>query len=169
MQKQMNITGVQVLITAVSFIAAVVLTYTASSIVQTLFTLSALVSAGASISADLWLRTIGQDFYGHTFSGFIPLGGLVCIGFLLALPTAAVIAKYTGWPRYGLYPLAGAAAMATLHYGASHMIYDLNLMVGTRSVWGLSCFVLSGALGGAVFIHCLSRLSRLAKKDEFSL
>lgn len=149
---------------ALSFLTAAALTYTVSSGLQTLFTLAALETAGATIPASLWLQTLWHDLYGRTFLGAFPLSGLIFIGFLVAFPTAALIAKYVGLPCRLLYPLAGATAMATLHYGAAHTLYDLNLMVGTRGFWGFSAFVMSGALGGMTFLQLWSWMTRQAAK-----
>ena len=136
---------------AISYLAAVLLTYVLASIFQSLCVLAVMVNAGADISVGKWLYTIGHDLYGFTFSGVISFGPAVMAGFIIAMPTAAIIHKFLGLPRWILYPLAGATAMATILYIVKLNFYGATILPGTRGFIGFGLQLLAGAFGGAVF------------------
>ena len=135
----------------IAFIASVITTYVIACIFQSIFVLAALERSGANFPIEIWFYTIGHDFYGLTFLGVFPLGLAVIVGFIIAIPSAALVHKYLKLSRWILYPLACATAMITIRYCMSFMFFDLTVMVGTRSSVGLSLYLVAGALGGAVF------------------
>jgi hypothetical protein len=140
----------------ISYVAAVIVAYVVASIFQSLIVLVALDQAGADIPAGKWLHTLLHDLYGHTFYGYASYGLGVVVGFFIAMPTAALIHKFSGLPRWFLYPLAGATAMATIMYIIKANFYDSTIFPGTRGSVGFGLQLLAGALGGFVF----ARLSK---------
>jgi hypothetical protein len=142
----------------ISYLAAVMAAYVAASVFQSLSVLTALVKAGADISAGQWLHTLWHDLYGFTFSGVVSYGFSVMIGFLIAMPTAALIHKFLRLPRWVLYPLAGATAMATILEIVKLNFYGVTIFPGTRGFSGLVLQLLAGAFGGAVFAKLSKRL-----------
>ena len=134
-----------------AYLAAVMVAYVAASISQSLSVLAALQKAGAELSIQNWLQTVLHDLYGFTFSGLVPQGPTIMAGFIIAMPTAALIHKVLRLPRWILYPLAGATAMATILYIVKLNFYGSPLFPGTRGWSGFGLQLLAGALGGAVF------------------
>jgi len=134
-----------------AYLVAVIVTYVTSSISQSLSVLAALVRAGAEIGPKDWLRTVVHDLYGFTFSGYVPQALVVMAGFVIAMPTAAIIHRFFKLPRWFLYPLAGATAMATILYIVKLNFYGSPLFPGTRGWSGFGLYLLTGALGGVVF------------------
>jgi hypothetical protein len=135
----------------ISYLAAVIVAYVAASIFQSLCVLVTMEQAGAEIPAGDWLRTLWHDLYGFTFIGYAPLGPAILGGFIIAMPTAAMIHKFLGLPRGILYPLAGATAMATILYIVKLNFYGVTIFPGTRGLSGFGLQLLAGAFGGAVF------------------
>jgi len=135
----------------VSYLAAVIVAYVAASIFQSLCVLIVLEQAGAEIPAGDWLRTLGHDLYGFTFLGYAPLGPAILAGFIIAMPTAAMLHRFLGLPRGFLYPLAGATAIATILYIVKLNFYGVTIFPGTRGWSGYGLQLLAGAFGGAVF------------------
>ena len=141
----------------ISYLAAVVVTYVAASIFQSLCVLVTLEQAGAEIAMGKWLHTLWHDLYGFTFSGYVSLGPAVMVGFIIAMPTAALMHKFLSLPRGILYPLAGAAAMATILYIIKLNFHGVTLLPGTRGWSGFGLWLLAGAFGGAVFARLSKR------------
>ncbi len=146
-----KITFPQVRRTIIGYLTAVVATYVAASIFQSLSVLATMERAGADIAMGKWLHTIWHDLYGFTFGGYVRYGQTIMIGFIIAMPTAATIHKFLGLPRGLLYPLAGAASMATILYIVKLNFYNVTLFPGTRGMVGFGLQLLAGAFGGAVF------------------
>jgi len=143
----------------IAYVAAVVVTYVLASIFQSLAVLVAMNQAGAGFTAGVWLKTILHDLYGFTFLGYASYGLGVLIGFAIAMPTAALIHKFSGLPRGFLYPLAGATAIATEMYIIKASFYDTTIFPGTRGMSGFVLQLLAGALGGLIF-------AKLSKQQE---
>ena len=135
----------------IAYLLAVVVAYVAASIFQSLSVLAALQKAGADLSIGNWLQTVFHDLYGFTFSGMVPQSLTIMAGFVIAMPTAALIHKVLRLPRWILYPLAGATAMATILYVVKLNFYGSPLYPGTRGWSGFGLQLLAGALGGALF------------------
>ncbi len=140
-----------------SYLVAVMVTYVAASIFQSLSVLATLEKAGADIAMGKWLHTVWHDLYGFTFAGYISYGLSIIIGFIIAMPAAAIIHRFLRLPRGFLYPLAGATAMATIMYIVKLNFYNLTLFPGTRGLSGFGLQLLAGASGGAVFAILLKR------------
>jgi hypothetical protein len=152
-----KITFPQIRRVTISYLAAVVVAYVAASIFQSLSVLVALERAGAVIATGQWLHTIWHDLYGFTFSGYASYGLSVMIGFIIAMPTAALIHKFLSLPRWFLYPLAGATAMATILEIVKLNFYGVTIFPGTRGLSGLGLQLIAGAFGGAVFASLSKR------------
>jgi hypothetical protein len=146
-----KITFHQVRQASISYLAAVVVTYVTASIFQSLSVLATLEMAGADIALGKWLYTIWHDLWGLSSGGYVSYGQAVMVGFVIAMPTAALINKLLSVPRGILYTLAGATAMATILYIIKLNFYDVTLFPGTRGWSGLGLQMLAGAFGGAVF------------------
>jgi len=146
-----KVTSQKVRQVTISFLAAVLVAYIAASIFQSLCVLTALAKAGAELAVADWLRTVAHDLYGFTFSGLVPQLPTILGGFIIAMPTAALIHKFLKLPRWILYPLAGATAMATILYIIKLNFYGSPLFPGTRGWSGYGLFLFAGAFGGMVF------------------
>ena len=135
----------------ISYLAAVFVTYVAASIFQSLCVLVALQRAGAKMAMEDWLYTLWHDLYGFTFLGYAPYGPAIMAGFIIAMPTAAIMHRFLRLPRGILYPLAGAVAIASILYIVKLNFYGVTIFPGTRGWYGFGLQLLAGAFGGAVF------------------
>ncbi|KJS07223.1 MAG: hypothetical protein VR73_09265 [Gammaproteobacteria bacterium BRH_c0] len=132
--------------------ACVLTTYVLASLMQTGFVLTALHSAGAQLPPGIILRTVLHDLYGLAFNAlFVSYLLLIVIGFVIALPVAALLKKWTHARALVIYPLAGAVLMGSMLGLAKMAFYGLSLYAGTRGPAGLACQMLAGAAGGLVF------------------
>ena len=135
-----------------AFILCVLVTYTVASLSQSLLVLTELYRAGADIPLLIVLKTIALDFYGLAFQAlFVAYPVVIVAGFVLALPLAALLLRYSSMPPRLLYPAAGAVMMAVVLYAAQLGFYGLSLYAGTRGVLGVAGQMLAGGLGGWVF------------------
>ena len=141
----------------VGFLASVFTVYTASSITQSLFVIETLESAGATVPLKMWPSILWHDWVAMTLHSSVRefdvyYAPIIFLGFLVALPSAALTKKFSGWSAWLLYPLAGAVAMATILYLVNLTFYNLPFYSGTRGTAGCITQLLVGALGGAVFV-----------------
>lgn len=164
MAKIIKVTPLQFFWIFIGFMASVITTCISASIFQSSFVLIELQNVGAKITTEAWFHTIWHDLYGLIFGGYIPFGLAVTVGFFVALPTAALIRKLSGIPKWILYPLATAVALLTIRFTISSMFLGLILLVGTRDVAGLTFHLLTGALGGFVYIWVSNQYLRYAKR-----
>jgi hypothetical protein len=129
-----------------AWLSAAVLTAILSAVVQTQHTVAGLRAVGAPVSFGQRLTMTGLDLL-----NFAPVyAALVAAGFLIAFIVALGLKRL--WPggRSALFPLAGAAAVATL-LGLMNQLLGLALIPATLSApWWLA-LVACGALGGVVF------------------
>ena len=140
-----------------SFVVTVVVTYVVACLFQSWFAIQALKAVGAEFTFNAWLRTIGHDLYGLAFNGkYISYSQMIAIGFLIALPTAALCNKLLPLPPALIYSVAGATAMATILYNVQEFFFDLVLFSGTRGLAGWSAQLVAGALGGLVFSYLIT-------------
>ncbi len=145
-------------------------TYTASSIAQSLFVIASLEKAGATVPLNMWPSILAHDWVAMTLNSSIYgvdiyYALIIMVGFLVALPSAALVRKLLGWSKWLLYPLAGAVTMGTILYLANMIFYDLPFYAGTRSVAGYCAQLAVGALGGVVFASFMSS-SRSASNGQ---
>lgn len=132
--------------------ACVLTTYMLASLFQTSFVLAGLHSAGAELPLAIILRTALYDLYGLAFNAlFVSYLLLIAIGFVIALPVAAWLKKWTHARSLVIYPLAGAVLMGSMLSLAKMVFYGITLYAGTRGPAGLACQMLAGAAGGVVF------------------
>ena len=133
------------------FVVAVAVTAVGSSALSSHFVMRGLEDLGVAIPLGDRLA-----MYWHDVLGMSPIAGLVAgVGFLIALPVAALIIRFLPALRTLGYVLAGAAAM-----GAALLLMQSVLgmmpMAGARTAGGLAAQAVAGALGGYVF----ARLTR---------
>lgn len=133
-----------------AWLAAVVVATLLGSIVQTQFNLARIVALDEPVSLSLRLETTLFDLV-----SFAPLWAvIVALGLLIALVTAALVARR--WPRHrtGLFVLAGFLAIA-----GALVVMDAMLPItpvgAARSVSGILAMSLAGALAGWIHARML--------------
>ena len=141
-----------------AWLAALVASYIPASVAQSCFTLLALRRAGAVLTPDHWLRTIGHDLWGFAFSAhLVPypllLGLALAAGFVVATGLAGRLARGSPpvRPGYWLYPLAGALAVAVMLALVHRLFFGAHFFSATRTFAGQASQVAAGAIGGGVF------------------
>ena len=129
-----------------AFIVVVVFVYAMGTIVQCLFVLAALKSAGAQIPLSVIPRVVWHDL---THQSFYAEG--VLVGFGVALPTAALLCRFSKLSQSWVYPLAGATALAVMLHIFNSNFYGLTFFAGTRGWSGFLSQLAVGAVGGRLF------------------
>ena len=138
----------------VAYLAAVATTAVLGSLASTHFVLLALTNLDVSIGIGDWLYAFGHDVVGM---GTL-FGVLVAVGFLIAFPVAALIARFVPKLRTWSYVGAGAVAILVI-FLAMQAALETVPIAGARTPWGMAAQGLAGAVGGLVFT-LLSRRSR---------
>ena len=140
--------------TILAYLAAVVVTTVIAAAASTQFVLAELAALGVAVPLDVRLTTTAHDIV-----GMFPLyGGILAVGFAIALPVARLLARR--WPggRAWLHALAGASAVLAAIY-AMKLSFGITTIAGARSVSGLIAQALAGAAGGALFARLTRRSS----------
>jgi MFS family permease len=128
----------------VAWLFASLLAAVAGSLAQTQINLLALQQLGAPISWADRAATSGEDLL-----GFAPAWlGLVAIGFAVALPVSAWIARRYG-RRLFWFALAGGAAVLVILLSMNALL-GITPVAAARTITGLLLMAASGALGGAL-------------------
>ncbi|WP_420430542.1 hypothetical protein [Hyphobacterium sp.] len=141
----------------IAYVAAAIAGGLATTLLSTQVVLLYLAGAGADIPLAARSDAMLADL-----TGFAPtLILLTAIGYLLALPVAALVSRLVGGLRTIGYVLAGFVTILVM-VTAIEVYYQSVLGVGitpiasARAFWGLAVMALGGALGGWVF----ARLAR---------
>jgi hypothetical protein len=119
------------------------------SVVQTQWNLRALVDVGVSIPAGDWLRVTGQDLI-----GFAPVyGGILAVGWLLALPVASGLARW--WPAGRSALLAAAAGVGMMAAVRTvDAVAPMPVFIdATRHLPGLLTMAAGAVLAGWLYAH----------------
>lgn len=128
-----------------AWLLAVLAAFVAGSVAHSQFVLADLEQIGVSISLSSRLSTTFEDLVG-LLPGY---GAVLAIGFLLAFLLAGWVRNtfHTGgW----IFAMAGFVAVLTV-FALMYPLMEITLIAGARSMAGLICQCLAGALGGIVF------------------
>lgn len=117
-----------------------------ASIAHTQFVLYELAQLSVDIPISTWLSTTLKDVVG-LLPGY---GAIIMIGLLLGFTIMAAVNRWTKLPKPIAYAIAGALSLAMIHL-LMHPLFNITLIAGARSFFGLICQILCGALGGFVF------------------
>ncbi len=123
------------------------------SVVQTLWNLRALVEVGVNIPAADWLRALGQDLL-----GFAPVyGGILAVGWLLALPVAGGLARW--WPtgRSTLLAVAAGVGMVAAVRAVDAVAPMPAFIDATRGLSGLLAMAAGAVLAGWLYARLSAR------------
>ncbi|WP_421784844.1 hypothetical protein [Hyphobacterium sp.] len=138
--------------TILAYVIAALIGGIATTLLSTQVVLLYLAGAGADIPFAVRNEAMLADL-----TGFAPtIVALTAIGFLVALPAAALISRWLGGLRTVGYGLAGFATIAVM-VTAIEVYYQSVLGVGitpiaaARDLWGLVVMALGGAFGGWTF------------------
>ncbi len=107
---------------------------------------------GIPVSLAERLQMSGQDLLGMA-GLFLPL---IAVGLLLAFLIAGFLCRRSSQRRTGLFVLAGAMAMISIHL-ALQWSFDITLVAVARTPLGLLSQALAGAAGGYIY----TRLKKL--------
>lgn len=133
--------------TILRWLAAVVVTTIAASLIHSWTIQNGLIALGVEIPSALRWRTAVSDFIGLAPALAAVFGIALALGFVVA----AILYPRLMVPPVIAFPLAGAAAIAaTLAIMAWQM--GLTPIASAREPLGFILLSLSGALGGLVFV-----------------
>ncbi len=135
-----------------AWLAAVVVATVLGSMIQTQFNLARIAALDEPVSLALRLETTLFDL-----ASFAPLWAvIVSLGMLIALVTAAMLARR--WPqlRTGLFVLAGFLAIAVALLVMNAML-PVTPVGAARTVTGMVTMSLPGALAGWIHMRMLLR------------
>ncbi|SEO72468.1 hypothetical protein SAMN04488052_102400 [Aquisalimonas asiatica] len=130
----------------VAWIGAVAVAAVLGSIVQSQFSMAAIVSLGVEVTPAQWLGVTVRDLF-----GFAPVWALVvAAALLLAFPVAGLLARRAPDARMALYFLAGGVGvMCALVIMAA--VLPVTPVAAARSPFGMALMALGGAVGGVAF------------------
>ena len=128
------------------FALAVLLAYALATVSATLSVVWSLKGMSVEVPAGVALNMIGRDLAGMA-NMFLPM---VAFGLLIALMTAALLFRIIGRWRTGLYMLAGATALVTIHV-LLQLAFGITPLAVARSVAGLATQAIAGSLGGLLY------------------
>lgn len=133
------------------FVLAVIVATVLGAIAHTQFVLAGLTDLGVAVPfGERMSMTL------HDILGLGPLyGGIVGLGFLVAMAAGALVFRLAGIQRTLIYAVAGAVAIAAA-LTTMGMVYDITPIAGARSMAGFAAQMIAGALGGLTF----ARISR---------
>ena len=123
------------------------------SVVQTRWNLQALVEVGVSIPAGTWWRVVGQDLL-----GFAPVyGGILAVGWLIALPVASGLARW--WPagRSALFASAAGVGMVSAVRAVDAAAPMPVFIDATRGLPGLLTMAAGAVLAGWLYARLSAR------------
>ena len=123
------------------------------SVVQTHWNLRALVDVGVNIPAADWLRVMAQDLL-----GFAPVyGGILAVGWLVALPVASGLARW--WPAGRSALLAAAAGVGMVAaVRAVDAVAPMPVFIdATRGLSGLLAMAAGAVLAGWLYARLCPR------------
>ncbi len=135
-----------------AWVAAVLVTALAGSVIQTQFNIARITGLGVDVDVGERLATTWQDLL-----GFAPLWAMiVAAGLLVALPVADGLARR--WPALSipLHALAGFAAPVVALLAMEVMLPG-TVIAAARTWTGLVLLSLPGALGGWLYLVVLQR------------
>ena len=140
------LTGAVIVRIAIAYALAVLVAYLLAVTAATQAVLAGLEGLGLTITLGERISTTGQDLL-----GMLPTYGLlIAIGFAIALPIAAAIARFLpSWRAVGLVA-AGAVAVGLIHIGLNS-VFETHLVAATRTTVGLLIQVMAGGMGGYAF------------------
>jgi hypothetical protein len=125
------------------------------SVVQTQWNVQALVGVGVDISAAERARMTWQDLI-----GFAPVyGGILAVGWLLALPVASWLAR--GWPagRSALLAVAAGLGMVTAVRAVDALAPMPVFIDATRHLPGLLAMASGAVLAGLLYARLTTQES----------
>jgi hypothetical protein len=123
------------------------------SVVQTLWNMQALEDVGVNITTGEWLRVIGQDLL-----GFAPVyGGILAVGWLVALPVASGLARW--WPtgRSALLAAAAGSGMVAAVRAVDAVAPMPVFIDATRGLAGLLTMAAGAVLAGWLYARLSAR------------
>ena len=123
------------------------------SVVQTRWNLQALEEVGVSIPAGTWWRVVGQDLL-----GFAPIyGGILAVGWLIALPVASGLARW--WPAGRPTLLASAAGVGMVAaVRAVDAVAPMPVFIdATRGLPGLLAMAAGAVVAGWLYVRLCAR------------
>ncbi|MEE4360795.1 MAG: hypothetical protein V2I63_04650 [Pseudomonadales bacterium] len=130
-----------------AFVLAVLVTEVLAALASTQFVLAALGELGVRISWSDRLATSLHDIVGMT-GIYLPV---IAAALLIGFSVCALVVRRLGadWARIG-YPLAGFVGVLTA-IELMIAIFDIVPIAGARTLAGLLCQGLAGAVGGWLF------------------
>lgn len=136
------------LLLVLHFLLSTVITAVLACLAHTQFVLHELIVLDIDISIDDRAYMSAQDLI-----GLLPTyGSIVLIGFLIAFLTVWLIRQYTPVKSLHLYTLAGGVAMLTILTLMDNLL-NLSFLAGARSSLGMMFQVITGLIGGAIFVY----------------
>lgn len=148
------------------FMAAVILTTLAGTVIQSQFNLAAIQSLGAGISLGDWLWVTVQDLGSFSPVLFI----ITLMTFIVAIPATAITIRLIGRERLdsarkGLYMAGTALGLFVALQVIDHLVPMPTLIAATRDALGTVFMLAAAAAGGALFaaMTSASRLSQHRK------
>ena len=130
------------------YLVSVVVMAALGVIAQSLFVLAGLSGVGADINLTPALSMLVDDLM-----GLAPIYAvIIALGFLIALPVAALVGRLLPLPRGLVFAVAGAVCIAVMLTLMKEVFFGVQLIAGARSLAGFCAQAMVGGLAGLVFV-----------------
>ena len=130
-----------------AYLAAVLVMAALGVIAQSLFVLAGLGEVGARIPLSAALGMMADDLL-----GLGPIYAvIIAIGFVIALPAAALAGRVLPLPRAVVFGAAGLVCIAVMLTLMKDVFFGVQLIAGARSLPGFWAQAVMGALAGLAF------------------
>lgn len=131
------------------YVVAVLTSYVLASLFSTQSVIASLAGMGVTVGWDERLHMGLHDVAGMT-GIFLPA---IAAAFAIALPVAGLLSRKKPRRRTGIFMLAGALGLVSIHLALS-AAFGIIPIAGARSIPGLAAQALAGAIGGYCFAAC---------------
>lgn len=136
-----------------AWVLAVLTTATLGVMFQTQNVISRLGGIGADISLG---ERVSMTVYDIMHLGSL-YGIFIAAAFLVAFLAGGSVFLIAKFGRLLVYVVAGAVAILVMLFAMKVMFFDVHLIAGARSTFGVALQLLAGAIGGLVFARITRR------------
>ena len=133
-----------------SFLAAVIAAYVLGAIFVSQGNIAAIVAMDFNVSVVQRFNAALHDVTNMT-GIYLPV---IAVSYLISMPVATLIIKYTPQLRMLLYVLAGAAGLVAIHL-ILKLVLGFSGIAPTRTLAGFIAQAIAGGVGGYLF-HVIS-------------
>jgi hypothetical protein len=128
--------------------------FTLASIAHTQTVLNRLSELGVALPISTRIETTVIDWLGLA-TGYLPI---ILLGLSLGFSIMGFVNRWLRWPHTLVFGIAGAIALFAIH-SLMFPIFNVTLIAGARSAFGMSLQIMAGLIGGVIYAHLRNKRS----------